>query len=444
MKSALFILFSIFLTFVQVECFKIEDYQILHLSDLHIDPIYDPLLPAQTCYCRQPCSTPLTESEKADFGRIGCNLPKNTFFNTLSTLKRNISPSLIIITGDVAAHDLEIEDCLAMHNLFQKELNSTFPDVNKLFVIGNNDVSPDYDITVSWLKNMSEVYKDWFKTSEEFNNFRKGGYYTRYDENVNIQFLIVNSLLFAANNKYVPYDSFGQFEFIEETLKNAAKLNRKVSFLMHIPFGIDYYKGSLLWKQEAQDRFFKIITKYSSNIIVGLGGHTHHDGIKFSFIDDNPLNPMILPLFVLPALSPVYINNPAVGLIKVNPNTDSRITDIARLAIPLIKIDRTDTFEMHKEYSFCEAYELCDFSKQGLRSYLFNLAEGLDPPFFGSLINNVDNFSSNHPYLTFLHYFSVGLLKQARHICAMSQMQKDNFFKCLDKYEFPDQHDPLL
>lgn len=117
-----------------------------------------------------------------------------------------------------------------------------------------------------------------------------------------------------------------QFEWLEEQLASAAAEDRKVWLLMHIPPGLDSYKekeadgksaAANLWTEAFTARYLDVLHRYRDTIRQSFTGHTHTDDYRVDQVGSEP----ILFHKIVPAVSPVYGNNPAVQFYEADPGT---------------------------------------------------------------------------------------------------------------------------
>lgn len=159
-----------------------EDYQaIIHISDTHVDPFFDPTVSMMKGVCHRchfssevwgtdtlcPGESEIKGDHDADtvdrqlgyaFGRYGCNPPYllwKSLYTHLKTIDPN--PKVIIFTGDISPHgypddkydltasttvdDLCETKFLITRNMI-RDLVRTFPDTQWAYTMGNNDHMP--------------------------------------------------------------------------------------------------------------------------------------------------------------------------------------------------------------------------------------------------------------------------------------------------------------
>ena len=101
--------------------------------------------------------------------------------------------------------------------------------------------------------------------------------------------------------------------------------------LFHIPPGVDAYSTAQVSHGLAivpyltpnlRDRFVAALGRASGHIALTVAGHTH----KFAFRIVNATGPQPVPMLLVPAMSPVYGNNPS--FLTANVTADGTLRDV--------------------------------------------------------------------------------------------------------------------
>merc|ERR1719347_516960 len=130
---------------------NVETYQVLHLSDLHVQVNYsvgsESVCKYPTC-CLQDVQgqANLTLSPAGKWGSYSCDLPPWTFDRSLEWMaRRHSNVDFIILTGDFPAHDVWMQDKTAnlkVTKLVADTLKKHFPDTLVIPSVGNHESFP--------------------------------------------------------------------------------------------------------------------------------------------------------------------------------------------------------------------------------------------------------------------------------------------------------------
>lgn len=315
----------------------------LILSDLHLNPFEKGGLPKRG----QDSSAQLVESA-LDEARRQCP-----------------QPQFILVTGDLLAH--RWEELYAEHKPrpgfdeftvqtvadIASEIQERWPDTPVLTVPGNDDsFDGNYQVRPGgpFLKRFSEI---WAPLSGSpllvRETLAEGGYSSlpmpgRPDR----QLIGLNTVFFSANRVGVD-DGSRELQWLDEELTRAASSGKRVWLAMHIPPGLDnYYTARAfeagcpdpleLWRPEYLAGFLQVLERHSGLVEVAFAGHTHRDDFRLILPD--------VPCKIVPAVSPVYGNNPAFLVYRV---------DLTNYQAYYLDLDNP-TWKL--EYDFHETYGL--------------------------------------------------------------------------------------
>ncbi len=152
--------------------------------------------------------------------------------------------------------------------------------------------------------------------------------------------------------------------WLEWTLYRIKARGRTASLLMHIPPGIDSYKSShsagacrdkvLPFLKQPYDRQFPaLLERYKSILQDSWSGHTHMD--DFRVVATAAGEPILLT-HITPAVSPVYRNNPAFGVVLYDRASGQPIDYATVYLTNLERAGRGEEARWAVEYSFKGAY----------------------------------------------------------------------------------------
>ena len=179
-------------------------------------------------------------------------------------------------------------------------IKKEFPETQVILTLGNNDGLEDYEIPKNWPKgNFLDFLHSIFENlaGEIPSLFYIDGFYSTVTES-GYNVLVMNSLIFSAFKENLTNPARIQLFW----LKNELEMKSKVIIAMHIPTSFSLYGGGIkAWNDEYSKIFIELVKKYSSKIVLIVGGH-YHSGY-FQLIGKTPL-------VLHPSISPIHGNNP--------------------------------------------------------------------------------------------------------------------------------------
>ncbi|XP_017480065.1 PREDICTED: sphingomyelin phosphodiesterase-like [Rhagoletis zephyria] len=273
-----------------------NELKILHLTDIHYDPLYAPGALAECVEpmcCQQGAGS--TESDKAA-GYWGdyrdCDAPWQTIDDAFNHIKKTHSSiDYIYQTGDIVDHMVwgtsteKNADALKRVN---DRLAELFPGIPVYPCIGNhephpfnvfspNDV-PDA-INTHWL--YEELYEQWstWLPAETKDTILKGGYYT-VSPKAGFRVIALNNNDCYTSNWWLYYDGtdkIPQLQWLHETLLAAEKAGEFVHILAHIPTG-----DASCWSVWARE-FNRLVVRFRGTISGIFNGHSHLDEMHLHY-----------------------------------------------------------------------------------------------------------------------------------------------------------------
>jgi sphingomyelin phosphodiesterase acid-like 3 len=211
-------------------------------------------------------------------------------------------------------------------------LQEAFPETPVYGTLGNADsICGDYMIAPGEAL-LAAVGKAWAATSAHpgaFADFGIGGFYVVPHPKVPERDLIVlNNVFWSVNyddrcNPAGGDPGAAQLAWLEWTLYRTKLRGRTASLLFHIPPGIDSFnaahgKGTCranvtpYLKDAYAAPFLALLEQYRDVLHGSYSGHTHMD--SFRVVATAAGEPILLT-HITPAVSPIYQNNPAFGLV---------------------------------------------------------------------------------------------------------------------------------
>jgi hypothetical protein len=386
----------------------------LLLSDIHFDPFADPGVMQQLgatplAACQSPAS-----SAFAHYGS-DTNYPllKSTLDHAAATARENhFHYDYVIVTGDFLAHhfDLSYRKCVAgdaaAYQKFAGDavsyvdamIRQALPGVPVFAALGNNDSDRgDYiKPTEGFLEAVGRDWsRGWGNVPEEARaaalaSFEGSGNYALPNPGApNNELIILNSNLWAARNASAcsEHDSDPglQFEWLEKVLDKVKSAGRSATLIMHILPGIDAMRSSVgaprtLWTEACTEEFTRELSQFRGTAREMFAGHIHRD--DFRIFPDREGKPL-LPIHIAPAVSPVYLDNPAVEIGWYD-RKSGKLRDYAALCLDLGKPSPA----WATEYVFSRAYggarpDLAALEELGRRIHQGNAQAGVGKLFAG-------------------------------------------------------------
>lgn len=363
-----------------------NDLKILHLTDVHYDPLYKAGTNAK-------CDLPLCCEERngipedpfnyaGEWGDYNsCDMPHNSFVNLMAQV-RNVEKNLdfVYFTGDIVSHkgwETSKISNLGTIRKFYDLLNKNFANVSIYPILGNHEPHPtnfyssdkigtgNVDVSTKWIFDfVSDYWMKWLPSST-LQTIKKGGYYTVL---VRPGFRIIglNSNVCFIPNLWLMYDDedpYDQLKWLVGVLTEAEKNNEKVHILSHIPPG--YEDCHIPWGQN----FNKIIKRFANIISAHFNGHTHFDEIKLFKSDDNA-NEVINVAFNGGSFTSFVGLNPNFRIYHVN-DKDMSVADYDQYTFKLDEANKNKSKSpnWYKLYSFKEAYGLPNLDYKNLQVF---------------------------------------------------------------------------
>jgi hypothetical protein len=157
-----------------------------------------------------------------------------------------------------------------------------------------------------------------------------------------------------------------ELAWLDTTLALARVRGKRIWLLMHVPPGADKYStaqnvdfnghittATMMWNQDYQARFLRILLKYPGTIALTLAAHTHMD--EYRIMSPNNV------LEITPAIAPYFGNNPAFRVFTFSHYT-LKPTDYRTLNYDLA----TNPEQFNSYYTFSTAYLMQGFLNNSL------------------------------------------------------------------------------
>jgi sphingomyelin phosphodiesterase acid-like 3 len=365
----------------------------LWLSDIHLNPFDDPALVHK-----------LASAPPSEWAEI-LNTSANTRFSTysqdtnwrllssaLAAIKQTLpEPAFTIVTGDLLAHDFRqrfnasatVHDDAAYRQFVDKtvefvtaQLKQLAPNSRTIVALGNNDSdcgnyliqpqSPFLRDTAPLIADLAESGAD-PAFAADWNAL--GSYNVPHPILRKHRIIALNTSFFSSKHENACNDTVadpGQdmLSWLDRQLANAKRQGEKVWLIYHIPPGIDGYSTAtskpptpgnpvLMWKPAYSSGFNALLERFDKSIAVSFAAHTHVDDFRLA----NRRRGYRSLVFMEPAVSPVYDQNPAFRVVSLESN--GKLRDHATYYLKnLANAGPATAPEWTLEYRFDEAWGL--------------------------------------------------------------------------------------
>ena len=344
-------------------------YPVVAISDIHFNPFDDPTLypalaaaPASQWESIFQSAQSLSKKPSSTWGS-DTNYPSLVL--ALASVKQNLGTSpAVLFTGDMLAHQMPLNFCLAYSNLppaktcgpldgtgtaaMQQFIDKTVAFVSMqiraavgnapvIFVPGNIDTYSAYGTgpdTGFLSDNATTLYTQLLNGSTDQATFQStfttiGSYSAQLGSKLLVVALDSNPFAVAATPP--PLDPYAELTWLDSQLAAAESADQKVWLIMHVPPGANTTEtaqiaakagtpnqttddeAAMMWQPQYQIEFMQILAKYPGLITMAVTGHTHMDEFR------------VLPtgdvMYGIPGISPCFGNNPAFKIFTISQDT---------------------------------------------------------------------------------------------------------------------------
>jgi hypothetical protein len=302
------------------------------MSDMHGDPFY-----ATT---QQQCGQNTSITRGNTFGTMGCDPPYALMESAVEAAARLEGAEFLLFTGDFTRHDQSnLPDAYSTVTQIIANMSDViakgFPQLlqaGQLCVgaLGNDCSVMDYELDITteearnpWLQNVAgnALVATSVMSEEVSERYSYGGYFEERFGGLTV--LSLDTIIYSVNHvpdtDDLPQDPFGQFAWLRARLQAAAREQRSVWIVGHIPPGLSTYSFSENWHQQYLLSYLSIVEdpELGSFVAAQLFGHVHMAEIRA--LPHAP--PRAGPMLTSPALSPIFHNNPAFTVVEYDPSS---------------------------------------------------------------------------------------------------------------------------
>lgn len=366
--------FLIFLLFFLYTLTTSKIINILHITDIHYDQLYNEGSPNNCKFgtdvgtlCCHKYNIPLNPFQPAGkFGDFYCDTPLNLIKGTFEWIKNNINIDTIFYGGDsVNHHDfIQSENSnLQIISTITREIKLNFPNITFFPVIGNHDFYPIDQFSSKYHSYMLNQLSKMWNINDP--SFRKYGFYVR--QFYNIKIIVLNSVIWNIHNIMgnLSDDSEIQYQWlkneissldIEKNIKNSTNpknpTNSKIWIIGHIP------PSSHESVELFSDNYEKII---NNKVEYSFWYHTHTDEY---FITNNSIG------FITPSLVPLE-HYSAFRVYQFN-TSDSQILNYQNYYMNLTEVNIKGKVEYKLLYDFKERYQM-ELNRNNFKDLAYNM-----------------------------------------------------------------------
>ncbi|KAJ8974388.1 hypothetical protein NQ317_006167 [Molorchus minor] len=357
-------------TVSRVKASGTKTFNILHISDIHIDPYYTP---GKTNNCKEPLCCQFDQDDGANeaesCGYWGDYTDADTPIQTLNAAMDKIVAhnfDFVYYTGDIVSHRMwstsvenNTRDIIQISNIFHDRF-----DVPVYAALGNHEAHPfnvyttpdetDPTLSTQWLFDLTaSKWGDWL-SEEAKAMILKGGFYTVSPKN-GFKVIVLNSNVCYTGNWWLIYedkDPYGQLEWLVEVLVAAEEKEEKVHILMHVPTGSS--ECLRVWSRE----YNRIIERFANTIVGHFNGHTHRDEVLV-YYNSSDITQAINVAWNGASITTYSLGNPSYKLLEIDAETFD-VWDFEEWTMDLetANLDAKNPPAWYKLYSFREAYNV--------------------------------------------------------------------------------------
>jgi sphingomyelin phosphodiesterase acid-like 3 len=394
--------------------------QALMVSDIHLEPFWDPDKTAQLAVApasewKGILASPDSADRAQKFSALqdtcharGSDTSYPLFASSLQAMRRDAAGiAFVTVSGDLIAHSFSCKYATlfpksspADYRAFVEKtiefvvssLRETFPRVPVYAALGNNDSDcGDYqlDADSQFLDDVGKILTADIPEPERTNlpelerkkaahDFADGGYYSAALPIHHARILVLDDLFMARKyatcaNKPDPAAAAAQIAWLEKELSHARKDKEKIWVMAHIPPGVDPYstitKAKNLCDGKSPQMFLgsesmaDAMAGYGDVIPLAIFAHTHMDEMRLlepDRKDDGPKSEGRGPVAVkmVPSISPIDGNNPSFTVAEVDAETGVLMDYRVIAASNQTGVDTT----WAEEYDYAKAYQEPSFA----------------------------------------------------------------------------------
>ncbi len=448
---------------------RAETVSALMVSDIHLDPFYDPakakqLVAAPASEWGKILGGPDSPGRAEAYAALqktcsakGEDTSNLLFQSSLRAMRaQGANARFVTVSGDLIAHQFPCR--------FQTTVPGGTPDEYEAFVektidyvltalrralpgvpvyaaLGNNDSGcADYrmDAGSSFLRATARSVLRGLPASAErqraFADFAEGGYYsmTMAPPMRRTRLIVLNDLFMSRNyatceGKPDPAAGEAQLAWLRKQLADARAHGQRVWVMGHIPPGVDIHSAALhlrkICSATAPQMFLtseelaSVLEENADVVRLGVFAHTHMDELRLLAPEGATVEQMVA-IKMVPSITPVHGNRPAFVVARVNP-ASAELKDYSVFAA---SNNSGAGATWSKEYTYSSAYHESAFAPQQVAHLVKEFA--------------ADPEAKSPESQAFIQYFyagdTSGLIKPLwpEYVCALAHTDGAAFAKC--------------
>ncbi|KAI8366663.1 Metallo-dependent phosphatase-like protein [Radiomyces spectabilis] len=355
-------------------------FNVLHLSDWHIDPSYaagtEAACDKPICCRRDSNSGDEIHQRASKWGSYQCDAPLPLINSMLEYIESLDDIRFGLMTGDVPPHDvwntlpvnktrmIQTDSYQLLHayfdDSFRARLYPTFGNHEaapaNLFPLNGSSIPQDRSyLKMEWLYGaLKKAWKGWIPREVDV-KARKGNYAVRPVRGLKIVSLNTN---FCYTFNWWLYqspfekDPDGMLQWLIDQLQESEDLQERVWIMGHIA------PGDMTCLHDFSNYYYQIVERYAPHVIVGqFFGHTHRDEFQIFYRHERKdAEHAIAVAYLAPSVTPFPRLNPGFRVYEV----DNETFEIVDSKTYTANLDQADTWlqgpNWHLEYSARKAY----------------------------------------------------------------------------------------
>jgi sphingomyelin phosphodiesterase acid-like 3 len=289
----------------------------LFLSDIHFDPRSRSTVPS---YPGEDTNLVLLRASIAEMKRV------------------DPAPPVVVITGDFLAHHFDSSKAIPTMKALAVRFNAAFPQAQFVIALGNEDSAcGDYALTLNapFLPAVAAAWEPLVNRRGAapafLRTFSRDGFYTATLPIPHLRAVVIDDV-FWSTRYHTPCGGKSAGGQTLSALRAALQHSDddRHWIVGHIPPGIDAFSTIQLFHRlvvapflepSARQGFLALANDSRSHVTLVLMAHTH----KFSYRVDATGGTHAAPIFIIPAVSPIFANAPSFLTVNVRP--DGAIAD---------------------------------------------------------------------------------------------------------------------
>ncbi|GGA70387.1 hypothetical protein GCM10011507_22400 [Edaphobacter acidisoli] len=447
---------------------RAETVPALMVSDIHLDPFYDPakakqLVAAPANEWGRILNGPDSPGRAEAYAALqktcsakGADTSNLLFQSSLRAMRaQGANARFVTVSGDLIAHQFPCRFHATVPDGTPDEyaafvektidyvltgLRRALPGVPVYAALGNNDSGcADYrmDTESSFLRATAQSVLRGLPASAEkqraLADFAEGGYYsvTMAAPMRRTRLIVLNDLFMSRNyatceGKADPAAGEAQLAWLGKQLADARARGQRVWVMGHIPPGVDIHSAALHLRKVCNgaspqmfltsEKLAGVLEENADVVRLGVFAHTHMDELRLLAPEDAPKQ--MVAIKMVPSITPVHGNNPAFVVARVSP-ASAELKDYSVFAASNTSGVRAT---WSKEYTYSSAYHESAFAPAQVAHLVKEFA--------------ADPEAKSPESKAFIQYFyagdTSGLIKPLwpEYVCALAHTDGASFAKC--------------